>query len=737
MRDSRYDVLFEPVRIGPKLAPNRFYQVPHCSGAGSDRPGFQAEMRATKAQGGWGVVCTEYCSIHPTSDDTPIVSARLWDDDDASNLAVMCDRVHEYGSLAGVELWHGGIHPMNGESRFVRVGPTRVPSDMHPSNYAHYADVDDIARMQSWYVEAAKRARTAGFDVIYVYAAHVELPTQFLSPFWNRRQDKYGGSFENRARFWRETIEKVKEAVGDDCAIATRLSVDTLQGGKTGYQLGDDGIRFVEYVDHLIDLWDFTIGSTSGNEWGHDAGPSRFLPENHEASYTGRLKMNNHTDKPVVGVGRITNPDTMVQLIKSRQFDFIGAARPSIADPYLPKKIEEGRLDDIRECIGCNQCIARWELGGAAQIQCTQNATIGEEYRRGWHPEIFTPARNRDKSVLIVGAGPAGMEAAVVLGKRQMEAVHLRDQNAKLGGALNWITKLGHSDGADTGERWQNRGLSEWGRVTDYREIQLSKLPNVDVHLNSPMTAAEVLDYGAELVIIATGARYATDGMNALTHEPISGVDCTLDWQATPPEIVTGAKVAGQRVLVYESEDYYAGASVAQLLAAQGRDVTLVTHHSTVAAWMNFTLEGTFLQTDLRRLGVRILTDTMIEEVQPGLVITSSTWQPEKTDVHQVDTVVMSSARLSNDEIYRELRSRPADLTAAGIEGLYIVGSAQAPGMVIDSIFQAHRLAREIDSEDPMMPLPFIRERRIWGESDNSRFDSILHRRLSLHPVGS
>jgi dimethylamine/trimethylamine dehydrogenase len=726
MRDPRHDILFEPVQIGPKIARNRFYQVPHCSGAGSERPGFQAEMRAVKAQGGWAVVSTEYCSVHPSSDDTPSISARLWDDDDVANLAVMCDRVHAYGSLAAVELWHGGIHPTNAESRHPRMGAFQLPSDMRSSNYARQMDVDEIRQMQGWYVDAAIRARQAGFDIVYVYAAHVELPTQFLSPFWNRRTDAYGGSFENRARFWRETIEKVREAVGDDCAIATRLSVDTLQGDTTGYQVGGDGIRFVEHVDHLIDLWDLTIGSTSGNQWGHDAGPSRFLPENHERPYTGRIRMGNHTDKPVVGVGRLTNPDTMVQIITSGQFDLIGAARPSIADPYLPKKVEEGRPDDIRECIGCNQCIARWEVGGAAQIQCTQNATVGEEYRRGWHPEIFTAARNRDRSVLIVGGGPAGMECAVVLGKRQMDAVHLREQAADLGGALSWITKLGRSDGGDTGDRWQNRGLGEWGRITDHRKVQLSKLANVEVFTNSPMSADDVLDYGAEIVIVATGARFATDGMNAYTHEPIPGVDCRLEWQATPPEIVLGRKTAGRRVLVYESEDYYVGASVAQLLAAEAHDVTLVTQHPTVGSWMENTLEHAFLMSDLRRLGVRILTETMVRQVRPGTVVTYDIWQPEAVTEHPVDTVVMSSARESNCDIYDALRAQPERLTRAGISGLYVIGSATAPGMIVDSIYQGHRLAREIDSEDPAQPLPFIRERRLWGISDNLRYTRVL-----------
>ena len=726
MRDARYDILFEPVRIGPKTAQNRFYQVPHCAGGGSDRPGFQAQMRGVKAQGGWAVVCTEYCSIHPSSDDTPLISARLWDDDDVANLAVMCDRVHEYGSLAGVELWHGGIHPMNGESRDVRSGPYQMASDMHPSNYARHMDLDDIRRMQGWYVDAAVRARTAGFDIIYVYAAHVELPTQFLSPFWNHRTDKYGGSFENRARFWRETLELVREAVGDDCAIASRLAVDTLQGGKTGYQVGDDGIRFVEYANHLVDVWDLTIGSTSGNQWGHDAGPSRFLPENHETSYTGRIRMGNHTDKPVVGVGRFTSPDVMVEVVKSGQLDLIGAARPSIADPFLPKKIEEGRLDDIRECIGCNQCIARWELGGAAQIQCTQNATAGEEYRRGWHPEIFTKAQNCEKSVLIVGGGPAGMECAVVLGKRQMSAVHLREQEDDIGGALRWITKLGYSDGGATGDRWENRGLAEWGRITDHRKVQLSKLRNVEVFANSRMSADGVLGYGAEIVIIATGARFATDGTNAFTHQPITGVDCSVDWQATPPEIVHGTKTLGRRVLVYEIEDYFVGASVAQFLAAKGHDVTIVTQHSTLASWMEKTLEHAWLQTDLRRLGVEIMTDTMLQEVRPGVAVTADVWQPSRTREHSIDSLVVSSARISNSEIYDELRRHPDRLTEAGIEGLYVIGSAAAPGMIIDSIFQGHRLAREIDSADPSQPLPFIRERRIWGATDNDRYDRVL-----------
>ena len=226
------------------------------------------------------------------------------------------------------------------ESRHNPRGPSQIPSDFEVNTHPRYMDRDDVKLVQKMYVDAAVRAREAGFDIVYVYGAHSYLPLQFLSPFYNKRTDEYGGSFENRARFWKECLEQVREAVGDDCAIASRFAVDTLYG-PSSIEIGEDGVRFVEYVDDLVDLWDLTVGDIA--EWGQNAGPSRFFEENHEKPYTGQVKAGDHTNKPVVGVGRITNPDTMVAIINSGQFDIIGAARPSISDPFLPKKIEEGQ----------------------------------------------------------------------------------------------------------------------------------------------------------------------------------------------------------------------------------------------------------------------------------------------------------------------------------------------------------------------------------------------------------
>jgi dimethylamine/trimethylamine dehydrogenase len=227
-RDPKHDILFEPVRIGPKTLRNRFYQVPHCTGFGAEKPGSQARFRGMKAEGGWAAVNTEEALISSDTDYWPVVSTRVWDEDDLRNLALMCDEAHKHGSLAGIELTHGGVHADGRESRRPSIGPSQLASDYHPFVVPKAMELGDIKRVREDWVRAAKLSRDAGFDIIYVYGGHSYLPLQFLSPFYNRRSDAYGGSLENRARFWIETLEEVRAAVGDDCAIAVRFCVEAL-----------------------------------------------------------------------------------------------------------------------------------------------------------------------------------------------------------------------------------------------------------------------------------------------------------------------------------------------------------------------------------------------------------------------------------------------------------------------------------------------------------------------------
>ena len=713
-RDPKHDILFEPIQIGPKTLRNRFYQVPHCIGAGSDRPGFQAAHRSMKAEGGWGAMNTEYCSIHPESDDIHRVSARIWDEGDVRNLKAMTDEVHKHGALAGIELWYGGAHAPCLESRATPRGPSQYASEFETLTYCKEMDLADIAMVQQYYVDAALRARDAGFDIIYVYGAHSYLPLQFLSPYYNKRTDQYGGSLENRARFWLETLEKVRNAVGKDCAIATRFAVDTLYG-PGGIEVEKDGMRFVELADPLVDLWDVDVGDIA--EWGEDAGPSRFFLQGHQVPWTRFIKQ--VSKKPVLGVGRFTDPEKMVEIVTKGYADIIGAARPSIADPFLPKKIEEGRVDDVRTCIGCNVCISRWEIGGPPMI-CTQNATAGEEYRRGWHPEKFAKKGSED-SVLVVGAGPSGSECARVLMERGY-AVHLYDTAEKIGGHLNSITTL--------------PGLGEWSYHRDYRETQLTKLVRKNkasqIALGQkPLTADEVLEYGAEKVVIATGSHWNTDGTNCLTHDPIPGADASLPDQLTPEQVIAGTKPIGKRVVILNADTYFMAPSLAEKLASAGHEVTIVSGVH-LANYMHFTLEYPNMMRRLHELGVEELGDHFCSRIEPGRLEIYNIWGDgsrrsyrgpgvsprDANKTHrwlEFDSLILVTGRSSNDSLFRELKARESEWAANDIKGIYLIGDAEAPRLIADATFTGHRLAREIEEGNAQYPLPYKREVSVWG----------------------
>ena len=713
-RDPKHDILFEPIQIGPKTLRNRFYQVPHCIGAGSDKPGFQAAHRSMKAEGGWAAMNTEYCSINPESDDTHRLSARIWDEGDVRNLRAMTDEVHKYGALAGVELWYGGAHAPNMESRATPRGPSQYASEFETLTYCKEMDLSDIAQVQQYYVDAAKRSRDAGFDIVYVYGAHSYLPLQFLNPYYNKRTDKYGGSIENRARFWIETLEKVRNAVGKDCAIATRFAVDTVYGpGQIEVEV--DGMKFVEMADPLVDLWDVDVGDIA--EWGEDAGPSRFYQQGHQVPWTKFVKQ--VSKKPVLGVGRFTDPEKMTEIVTKGYADIIGCARPSIADPFLPKKVEEGRYDDIRVCIGCNVCISRWEIGGPPMI-CTQNATAGEEYRRGWHPEKFRKTASKD-AVLVVGAGPSGSEAARVL-MEEGYTVHLYDKAEKIGGHLNTVSTL--------------PGLGEWSYHRDYRETQLNKLvkKNKESQIalgQKALTADDVLQYGADKVVIATGSSWNTDGNNCLTHDAIPGADASQPDQLTPEQVFEGKKKIGKRVVILNADTYFMAPSLAEKLAADGHEVTIVSGVH-LANYMHFTLEYPNMMRRLHELHVEEIGDHFCSKIEKGRLEVYNIWGDgskrtyrgpgvaprDANKTHrwiEFDSLILVTGRHSENKLWNDLKARESEWEENGIKGVYLIGDAEAPRLIADATFTGHRVAREIEEANPQIAVPYKREVAVWG----------------------
>jgi dimethylamine/trimethylamine dehydrogenase len=670
-RDPRYDILFEPIKIGPVTAKNRFFQVPHCNGMGHARPQSHAAMRGVKAEGGWAVVSTEEVEIHPTSDVTPFIEGRLWDDRDIPALTLMTEAVHRYGALAAIELVHAGMNANNVYSREIPIAPSHT---VNPASYmpvqARAMGKSDIRDFRRWHRDAALRARRAGFDIVYVYAGHgISLPMHFLQSRYNHRTDEYGGALVNRVRLLRELIEDTKEAVGGGCAVAVRLAVDELLGTE-GIQRDGEGREIVEMLAELPDLWDINV-----SDWANDSKTARFAQEGYQEDFVRFVK--SVTTKPVVGVGRFTSPDTMVSQLRRGVLDFIGAARPSIADPFLPRKIETGDLEDIRECIGCNICVSGDHT--MSPIRCTQNPTMGEEWRKGWHPETVPPASGKD-TFLIVGAGPTGLECARILGQRGY-SVHIAEARELWGGRVTQEAAL--------------PGLASWIRVRDYRVNQLRKMRNVEMLRGSRVTAGETIEFGATRVVIATGARWRRDGVGRANASPVHGFDAAAGRVLTPDDVLDGL-TARSPIVIYDDDHYYLGSVLAEKLRASGNEVTVVTPADRLAAWTVNTLEQHAIQKRLLELGVGAVMNHRIVEYEGDHAVIECTYTARRSTI-PASSVVSITSRLPNDELYEALLIQTEALFAAGIVSVNAIGDCLAPGTIAAAVYAGHRYAREFD----------------------------------------
>ena len=636
---------------------------------GTLRPRMVAEMRGMKAEGGWGVVCTEYCSIHPSSDDLPHIYSSLWDQADIKAQALMTEKVHEHGALAGVELWAGGAGAANLMTREVAMGVTSMPNAHGHPYQTRAMDLKDIRNLRHWHRDAALRAREAGFDIVYIYATHMYLLSQFLSPRHNQRSDEYGGSVENRVRLVRELIEETKDAIGDTCAVAVRMSADD-GTGTPGQPVSEDRRAMFEILAELPDLWDVNI-----HNYEHEMGVSRFIQEGSLENIMNYVK--SITSKPVVTVGRFTSPDTMVSQVRRGIVDFVGAARPSIADPFIPLKISEGRQDEIRECIGCNICYTGDSL--SVPIRCTQNPTMGEEWRRGWHPEQIQD-KSSDATILVVGSGPAGLEASRALGQRGYE-VMLAEASTELGGRVTQESRL--------------PGLAEWARVRDYRVRQIKTMPNVHIFLDNNLDAEGALSIGAQHIVIATGSRWRDDGLGVYHRRPCRRLG-PKELIFTPNDIFAGRLPRG-RVLVFDDDHYYMGSVLSEALVANGNEVCFVTPENLVSAWGVMTDEQYQVQQRMIQLGIEIITAHGLDEFDGNNARLSCVYTGQ-TRMVSADAVLLVTSRTPRDRLYHEITAKIASSTpeSGPVPTLDKIGDCNAPAIIAAAVYAGHRYAREL-----------------------------------------
>ena len=689
MKDNPYSVLFEPVKIGPVITKNRFYQVPHCCGMGHLRPQAHAAMRGVKAKGGWGVVSTEEAEIHPSSDLAPYVEQRIWDKKDIPALRLMTEAVHEHGALAAIELTHSGHNAINLFSRIPAMSPVDYPINFLYPKQARKMSKKDIANFRMWHRNAALNAKEAGFDIVYVYAGHgMSVAQQFILPNMNTRSDEYGGSLENRIRLTRELLEETVDAIGDSCGVAFRFAVDELKG-KDGMQFQEEGKAVVELLAEHPDLWDVNV-----SDWANDSKTSRFEPnEGYQLPYVEFVK--GLTTKPVVGVGRLTSPDLMVSLVKKGVLDLIGSARPSIADPYIPNKIKAGKIDQIKECIGCNICVSSDNF--SVPIRCTQNPTMGEEWRRGWDPETIKP-KITDQQVLVVGSGPAGLEFSVKMARRGYQVI-LAESKKELGGRVLFESSL--------------KGLSAWKRVIDNRTYEIQQQNNIELYKDSELSLSHINELGIDNIFLATGSSWRIDGVGRSSREPIKGLDKIT--ALSPEDAVKNIDKLEAPIVIYDDEQGYLAGVLADHLSSNGCNITFVTPASLVSPWTESTLEQARVQKSLLNQGVEIICNKTIASGKGQSLLTQCVFTGNKTTI-DCKTIIMVTERIPNCSLYDELIRQEEEFGESSKKYIKLLGDAEAPGLIADSIFSGHLAAenfetpiQEIEKAIYMREMPSLR----------------------------
>ena len=672
---QEFPYLFTELKIGPVTVKNRIYFPPHGTGFLDHvdqqyaLPGERsAYYLAERAKGGAGLVFLDLQTYHPTSNyGAANHFSCAWMEEIVPRYQMIADMVHAEGTKIFAQLIHvGGNAPPYGPDDPTEVWvPSVIPGIMMYSRYGgNYGmpkemEKEDIQELLSGLRQTGINAKKGGLDGVEIHACHGYLLCEFLSPLTNRRTDEYGGSPQNRMRLLIESIDTLREAVGEDIVVGVRISGDEFTPG--GLTLDDNKIiaKAVEDTGKV----DY-ISVSGGSNWTLEgtagiAAPS-FVPPGFLVPFAAEIKRT--VSMPVFCVGRINDAVLAEKILAEGQADMIGMARPLLADPELPKKALEGRTEDIRPCVACMQgCMGRFLRG--LPVTCVHNPAGGKEKRLGLG--TLRPAE-KAKKVMVIGGGPAGLKAAEISACRGHEVV-IYEKEAELGGQVRLA--------ALTPSR------QEFANITDHLSKQVQKL-GIKINFGQEATADTVDAEKPGVVIVATGCEPLRTFFNIrkFVEEPVKGID--QNNVVTIWDILLRKTDVGQSVIIVDGEGHYRTLAVAEHLAGQGRKVRILTPTRTLISEVINTVDGLMMFRRLREQKVVLTPSAMVREISGNRVITSN------ETIEDVDTVVWAIGCKANDKLYFALKGK--------IKQLYRVGDCVAPRLIDSAIWEGEMVGRKI-----------------------------------------